>query len=182
MCGMPICLCPEGRNYWDKSRQWMRSVDHIVPKCAGGGDELSNLRIAHRSCNSSAGAKIGNVLLLERCRAEGKVTPWGQTREQLVEMGKVQGKINAAKVFTTEHQSRAGKLGGAAGRCTTEQYSNATRAYWGKKTPEERSEMMRNRWKNANKTYWSSMTAEMRSAEMRRRMQLGKERRRAASA
>ena len=27
-------------------------IDHIVEKAAGGGDELSNLRLVHRSCHS----------------------------------------------------------------------------------------------------------------------------------
>jgi len=28
------------------------SIDHIVPRCQGGGDELENLAVACRSCNS----------------------------------------------------------------------------------------------------------------------------------
>ena len=27
-------------------------IDHIVEKAAGGGDQLSNLRLVHRSCHS----------------------------------------------------------------------------------------------------------------------------------
>ena len=34
-----------------------RSVDHIIPRSLGGGDELENLRIAHLSCNSRRGNK-----------------------------------------------------------------------------------------------------------------------------
>jgi 5-methylcytosine-specific restriction endonuclease McrA len=31
-------------------------IDHIVPVAKGGGDDLDNLRLAHRSCNISRGA------------------------------------------------------------------------------------------------------------------------------
>ena len=168
-CEMPVCSCLEGRDYWDKSWQWRRSVDHIVPKCQGGGSELANLRLAHRSCNSSAGAKVGNVLLMERYRAEGKVTPWGQTREELAEMGKVQGKINAAAVFTSEHQARAGRAGGTKSRNTFEQYSAAGKIGGLAKKPGTAAAM---------RSRWEKMTPEERSAEATRRAHIGWETRR----
>lgn len=34
------------------------TADHIIPKKAGGKDELANLVAACRSCNSSKGAKM----------------------------------------------------------------------------------------------------------------------------
>ena len=40
-CG--ICKEPMGTDI---------SVDHIVPKAKGGGDELENLQAAHKGCNS----------------------------------------------------------------------------------------------------------------------------------
>ena len=36
------------------------TADHIIPYDAGGSDDLDNLRPAHRSCNSRAGAAYGN--------------------------------------------------------------------------------------------------------------------------
>ncbi|WP_282939140.1 HNH endonuclease [Corynebacterium auriscanis] len=33
------------------------SIDHIIPRAAGGDDSLSNLRPAHTSCNSARGAQ-----------------------------------------------------------------------------------------------------------------------------
>jgi 5-methylcytosine-specific restriction endonuclease McrA len=36
------------------------TADHIIPYDAGGSDDLSNLRPAHRSCNSRAGAAYVN--------------------------------------------------------------------------------------------------------------------------
>lgn len=36
--------------------KWSATLDHIVPYSLGGSDEESNLRLAHRSCNSRRGA------------------------------------------------------------------------------------------------------------------------------
>jgi hypothetical protein len=33
------------------------SVDHVVPRCQGGGDQLENLVVACRSCNSRKGGR-----------------------------------------------------------------------------------------------------------------------------
>ena len=33
------------------------SIDHVVPRAAGGGDDLANLRPAHRRCNSRRGVR-----------------------------------------------------------------------------------------------------------------------------
>lgn len=38
-------------------------ADHIVPRVAGGSDELDNLRAAHRSCNGRRGQALGEYLL-----------------------------------------------------------------------------------------------------------------------
>lgn len=32
------------------------SIDHVLPRSEGGGHELSNLRLAHRECNSRRGS------------------------------------------------------------------------------------------------------------------------------
>lgn len=34
------------------------SVDHVVPRAKGGGDEDENLRLAHRVCNSRRGSRL----------------------------------------------------------------------------------------------------------------------------
>jgi 5-methylcytosine-specific restriction endonuclease McrA len=39
------------------------TVDHVVPVSRGGKDELENLVISCRSCNSRKGAKMRNSLL-----------------------------------------------------------------------------------------------------------------------
>lgn len=39
------------------------SIDHIVPRSQGGGDDLANLRLAHWGCNRARKAKGGNEQL-----------------------------------------------------------------------------------------------------------------------
>jgi 5-methylcytosine-specific restriction endonuclease McrA len=34
---------------------WMPTLDHVVPVSQGGTNALSNLRLAHRCCNSERG-------------------------------------------------------------------------------------------------------------------------------
>lgn len=34
------------------------SIDHVVPKFHGGKNDVTNCRIAHRSCNSKKGSKL----------------------------------------------------------------------------------------------------------------------------
>lgn len=42
------------------------SFDHIVPKADGGGNVQSNLRLAHKKCNSARGdLPVSHVLLVQ---------------------------------------------------------------------------------------------------------------------
>jgi 5-methylcytosine-specific restriction endonuclease McrA len=34
------------------------TIDHVIPKAEGGGNELENLKLAHRTCNIRKGHKI----------------------------------------------------------------------------------------------------------------------------
>lgn len=36
-------------------------IEHVVPRSAGGSDDLTNLRLAHRSCNRTKGTN--NVVI-----------------------------------------------------------------------------------------------------------------------
>lgn len=36
----------------------MASIDHVIPKARGGTNHRSNLRLAHRMCNSWKGARL----------------------------------------------------------------------------------------------------------------------------
>lgn len=52
ICGHPVDVTlPSGPRGDDLGP----SVDHVVPRSKGGGDELSNLRLAHWSCNRNRG-------------------------------------------------------------------------------------------------------------------------------
>lgn len=35
-------------------------IDHVIPRALGGSDHESNLRVSHRFCNRSKGARLGN--------------------------------------------------------------------------------------------------------------------------
>lgn len=48
--GWTCWLCKEGVEPFDLGVH-RASVDHVLPRSMGGGDELSNLKLAHASCN-----------------------------------------------------------------------------------------------------------------------------------
>lgn len=50
-----ICNAPLDRRIRDEDHPDMVTFDHVVPQSAGGGDEPSNLRLAHRRCNMERG-------------------------------------------------------------------------------------------------------------------------------
>lgn len=41
-----------------KGSPWAGSVDHVVPRARGGGDDPGNCRLAHRVCNSQRGSRL----------------------------------------------------------------------------------------------------------------------------
>jgi hypothetical protein len=49
------CLARYGRRCWLCGSMGARTADHVIPRSTGGGDELANLRPAHRGCNSQRG-------------------------------------------------------------------------------------------------------------------------------
>jgi hypothetical protein len=56
-CAMPECLCPEGREHFERVTRdlpdWMPTVDHYpVLKSEGGHLTVDNVRLAHRLCNN----------------------------------------------------------------------------------------------------------------------------------
>ena len=54
--GWTCQICSEPVDYSsDPLSDWYPTVDHIVPRAKGGGDEVENLRCAHRWCNSVRG-------------------------------------------------------------------------------------------------------------------------------
>jgi 5-methylcytosine-specific restriction endonuclease McrA len=51
-------LAAYGRICWICQGDGADTVDHIIPKSKGGGDDWENLRPAHRSCNGRRGDDI----------------------------------------------------------------------------------------------------------------------------
>lgn len=45
-----------------------RTLDHVIPQAFGGKDELDNLVLACRSCNSKKGKQVAQSLLCSSCR------------------------------------------------------------------------------------------------------------------
>lgn len=58
LCGLDTDRFASGND------DWFPSLDHIVPKSLGGGHEVSNLRTAHRVCNSSRGARVDDAVVI----------------------------------------------------------------------------------------------------------------------
>ena len=49
----PTChICGQGEDITDPFE-----IEHIIPKAAKGSDDLTNLGLAHRSCNRAKGSK-----------------------------------------------------------------------------------------------------------------------------
>lgn len=55
LCGYRMGFVSTGHH---QQAKWYRTIDHIVPPKLGGAiSDLSNLRLAHRTCNGSRGQK-----------------------------------------------------------------------------------------------------------------------------
>lgn len=56
--GEQCSLCDEPIDLQSKDTRWGPSVDHVLPRSRGGSHELTNLALAHRSCNSRKGNRV----------------------------------------------------------------------------------------------------------------------------
>ena len=59
-CG--LCADSVDRTLIGSLSPWRPSLDHVVPRSLGGGDEPTNLRLAHFWCNSVRGAGVNDDL------------------------------------------------------------------------------------------------------------------------
>lgn len=67
LCFEPVDMCADpGRDPRGPS------LDHIIPRARGGGDERSNLRLAHRGCNSRRGSAVEEFHVVGRVRLPGR--------------------------------------------------------------------------------------------------------------
>lgn len=62
-CG--LCSGSVDRDLIGTRSHWRPSLDHVVPRSAGGADDPSNLRLAHWWCNSVRGAGVNDALFEE---------------------------------------------------------------------------------------------------------------------
>jgi 5-methylcytosine-specific restriction endonuclease McrA len=56
VCG--ICTEPVDANLIGSRSEWRPSIDHIIPRSAGGDEQDANLRLAHFWCNAVRGAEL----------------------------------------------------------------------------------------------------------------------------
>lgn len=51
-------------------------VAHIIPAALGGQTTLENVGVAHASCNTRAGAKLGNAIARGARQSESGIRAW----------------------------------------------------------------------------------------------------------
>lgn len=59
------------------------SIDHVVPKARGGGNEDENVRLAHRRCNSRRGSRLPELDWPERFHVALDQAPLWQSLQRL---------------------------------------------------------------------------------------------------
>ena len=59
------------------------SVDHVVPRAKGGGNEDDNLRLAHRVCNSRRGSRLPELDWPEELAAVDAAPLWPAVQRAL---------------------------------------------------------------------------------------------------
>ena len=62
-----------------------RTIDHFVPRSKGGGNELDNLRYAHRFCNQQRGNKLGKPSNNFRASCHGHIRKLLKRSSQITE-------------------------------------------------------------------------------------------------
>ena len=83
LAGRPACaICHKEMLFEgdiERDRWWLHplaaTVDHIVPLIENGSDDLSNLRPAHRRCNSALGNRQRRKRTSRRLRDFGRPNP-----------------------------------------------------------------------------------------------------------
>lgn len=68
LCGLEV-VAPIGEL---EQSDWEPALDHVIPHCDGGSDEVENLRTAHRWCNSTRGARVPPDMRVMRARVIGR--------------------------------------------------------------------------------------------------------------
>jgi hypothetical protein len=58
-CRRPVSPPPAGRSFTAAEAPHVATLDHWVPRCRGGRDELSNLVLACAPCNETKGSLTG---------------------------------------------------------------------------------------------------------------------------
>ena len=61
-----LVLAEMGDTCWLCHQPGAATIDHVIFRSVGGGDDLDNLRPAHRSCNSARGANAAYAARLVR--------------------------------------------------------------------------------------------------------------------
>lgn len=123
-CAMPLCSCPEGRNFFEASqgrrKPWAPSADRYpIPGRFGGEYTTDNVRLAHWRCNNQDGGRAGTEKKKAYARSpEGRAAKRRAGQAQPLEAKRKGGRLGGATraVFLRSEearpfQSRAGKIG-----------------------------------------------------------------------
>ena len=131
-CSMPICLCPDGRGYFEKCGNplrgpWGPSPDRYpLPGRHGGGYVVGNVRLSHLRCNKSEGGRVGGKISAPRTQAILRANGYYRSakhRENAARLGRAmphEGHVRAGRIgilsLTAEMRLRGGLAASPVGR------------------------------------------------------------------
>ena len=101
ICGLLIPF-----EFIDHKHPLFGTIDHIVPRSAGGGNEASNRAPAHRVCNAIKGSKVLTAEVRRQCllAAAKQIAAWGppDTKRWKADRATIELVLNREKGLTME--------------------------------------------------------------------------------
>lgn len=57
------CAICDGHMRLSQGHELSATLDHVIPRSKGGGGTWTNLRLAHRDCNTKRGSDVSDVFI-----------------------------------------------------------------------------------------------------------------------